>query len=108
MPIQLAEPEEDWSSDYQPQVQPIAGKEPWKVQDPQTLTTFHHDKYWHDDRILVPDTRIEEIISSCNDAITPGHWVVGRPSRFSNADTYSTTERQLSIDTSRHATLASE
>ena len=44
------------------------------MQDPQTLTTFHHGKYWHDDRILVPDTRIEEIISSCHDAMTAGHW----------------------------------
>ena len=36
MPRQLADPKEDWTSDYQQQVQPIAGKEPWKVQHPQT------------------------------------------------------------------------
>ena len=26
MPLQLADPKEDWTSDYQQQVQPIAGK----------------------------------------------------------------------------------
>ena len=38
------------------------------------LTTFDNSKYWHDDRILVPDTMVKEIISSCHDAMTAGHW----------------------------------
>ena len=44
VPLQLADPKEDWTSDYQRQVEPIAEKEPVNVQDPQTLTTFHHVK----------------------------------------------------------------
>ena len=61
---------EDWTQQYVTLDLPIAGHVPWKPNQPRTNTYFHHGKWWLDDRILVPKTRREEVVTSCHDAIT--------------------------------------
>ena len=74
MPILMPDTVEDWSADYQSQQGGISGLSPWTEMTAEALTTFHRGKYWHDDRILVPDSRIGEIITWYHDAMTAGHW----------------------------------
>jgi len=74
-PLEMADPNETWMSDYLQQDHPINGFKPWEDwETPQNNIFYHHGKYWVDDRIMVPDTRITEVISGSHDAVTAGHW----------------------------------
>ena len=68
------DPGEDWKTKYETLDLPIAGDTPWRPNQPRTNTSFHHGKWWLDDRNLVPRPRREEVVNYANDAITAGHW----------------------------------
>ena len=70
MPLLIPDPAEIWSADYQRQQGGINGQSPWTDATSEALTIFHHGKYWHDDRIIVPDSRVGEIITTYHDAMT--------------------------------------
>ena len=71
----MADPNESWMSDYIQQDHPINGFKPWEDREtPQNNIFYHHGKYWVDDRIMVLESRITEVISGSHDAVTAGHW----------------------------------
>ena len=72
-PILPLEPAEDWSDLYTSRDTRIAGFAPWGHDVPVTNTSFHHGKWWFDDLILGPTTKIEEVLTSYHDAITACH-----------------------------------
>ena len=71
-PLLPVDNREVWTQHYVTLDLPIAGYAPWKPNQPRTNTSFHHGKWWLDDRILVPKTKREEVVASCHDAITSG------------------------------------
>ena len=73
-PLLPVDPMEDWVQQYETLDLPVAGYAPWRPNQPRTNTPFHHGKWWLDDRILVPNTRREEVVTNCHDAITAEYW----------------------------------
>ena len=74
MPVLPMDPVEDWGSLYMTNNTPIAGLTPWKADTERTNTYFHHGEWWLYDIVMVPDAKIDEVITNCHDAITAGHW----------------------------------
>ena len=64
----------NWKQQYETLDLPNAGYAPWKPNQPRTNTSNHHGKWWLDDRILVPKTICEEVVTNCHDAIAARHW----------------------------------
>ena len=65
MPILPMDPVEDCGSLYMTDNTPIAGLTPWRADTERTNM---------DDLVLVPDEKIDDVITSCHNAITAGHW----------------------------------
>ena len=74
MPALPMDQVEDWGSLYMTHNTSIAGLTPWRADTERTNTSFHHGKWWLDDLVMVPDSKIEDVITSCHDAIKAGHW----------------------------------
>ena len=64
---------DDWTPDYK--ADPDIAKIYFDTHGEHTLPqAFHHGRLWDSDRILVPRSKIRQVIAECHEGVLNGHW----------------------------------
>ena len=76
-PLQ-GQPVKDWIMDYQWDSR-LLNKYIKRVQEEdQEPQNYHSGRMWHYDRIIVPQSRVWQLIKQYHDLSTAGHWGINR------------------------------